>query len=69
MSLTQVLTTDNFAIWREKTNLVFSNVGDLALLNAEILAAISPDTDLVSAINHISENVTRQVLIKSIAMS
>ena len=69
MSLTQVLDTDNFSIWKTKTNMISSNLGDVAQLDAEILAGIAPDSDLVEAINYIMSSVSRKILIKAIAMS
>lgn len=69
MAILEVLTTDNFEIWRQKTNLIAAGAGDLGTLNSDILDAISPDEDIISAINYIYTDVTRQVLIKSIAMA
>lgn len=66
MAIVNVPKTDSFDQWRQKTNLLASQVGDITLLMTPIT------TDIVSAINSLIalfNDDFRRVLIRAIGMS
>lgn len=66
MAIISVVDTDTFDIWRQKTNLLSQQQGDLDLLLTSV------KTDLVSAINEVFSSLNdsgREILIRSIFMS
>lgn len=66
MAIINVNVEETFSLWRQKTNLLAQQQGDIALLLTPVT------TNLVSAINSLisnNEENDRSVLIRSIAMS
>lgn len=66
MAIVNVPKTDSFDQWRQKTNVIANNVGDISLLLTPV------NTDVVSAINSLLgffNDDLRRVLIRAIGMS
>lgn len=62
MAVVNTLVTDNFEQWRQKTNTIGSNLGDLSLLTT------TDKTTAVNAINEVSAAATSLSLALSIAL-
>lgn len=66
MAVVEVVKHDTFDIWRQKTNTISINIGDLNLLT-------TPSTsDIVSAINSLNANIDdsiRRAVIVSLALN
>ena len=66
MAIVNVVKTDNFKQWRDKTNLIATQQGDLVLLTTPVT------TDIVAAINSILATIgddNRRFFIRAIAMA
>ncbi len=72
MSLTQVNKTDTIPSQRLKINEISSNLGDAALIDSDILALATPNTDVVNALNALktfTQNIERSAMIRAITLA